>query len=349
MMTLVELTSSPTTAWHLVETRDNDIGIAERAALGTTARVVVWPSESLTVALRAIDHELEILDRQANRFRPDSEISILNRSQAEHFLLSAGLAEAIAVALAAARWTEGLVDPTVGGSLVSLGYDRDFATIKPDGCDQILPVPPAPGWSSVRLEGRLCRRPRGVVLDLGATAKALGADRAAMAAIGQLGNCGGVLVSLGGDIALAGHAPVHGWPILVVEDPDSHPGSATQVVRLDRGAVATSSIACRRWRRGQQEHHHIVDPRTGLPSAGPWRTATVAASSCTEANAASTALMVDGGALDWLSRFGLPARLVGHDGSVYLLGRWPEEEQGALQVQPIDHLGPRTTALRGTP
>jgi len=348
-MMLIEATAHPATAWRLVETRDSGIGVAERAALGTTARMVVWPSESLTVALRAIDHELETLDCQANRFRPDSEISILNRSQGEHFLLSAGLAEAMAVALAAAQWTEGLVDPTVGGSLVSLGYDRDFATIEPGGGDPSLPMPPAPGWSSVRLEGPLCRRPRGVVLDLGATAKALGADRAAMAAFGHLGNCGGILVSLGGDIALAGQAPAEGWPILVVEDPDSHRGSATQVVRLDRGAVATSSIACRRWRLGEQEHHHIIDPRTGLPSAGPWRTATVAAASCAEANAASTALMVDGAAVEWLSRVGLPARLVRHDGSVCLLGRWPEEEQGALQIPPVDHLGPRVTTLRVTP
>jgi len=302
---------------------------------------------SLSLALRAVDHELEALDRQASRFRPDSEISGLNRSLGEHFFLSVGLSDALAVALAAAQWTDGLVDPTVGGSLISLGYDRDFAAIEPDG-PLSLPPPPVPGWSSVRLEGRLCYRPCGTVLDLGATAKALGADRAAAAASVHLRRSGGVLVSLGGDIALAGECPVEGWPIGVVEDPDSHYGSPAQVVRLRGGALATSSNACRRWQRGEQAFHHIIDPRTGAPSTGPWRTATVAASSCAEANAASTALIVGGAEKDWFSRVGLSARMVGHDDSVCLLGSWPEEAGGTLEIPPVDHLGARVNALRGT-
>jgi len=296
----------------------------------------------------AVDRELEALDRQASRFRADSEICGLNRAHGDHFLLSVGLADALAVALAAAEWTDGLVDPTVGGSLISLGYDRDFAAIESGTGRPCRPVPPAPGWSAVRLEGRLCQRPRGIVLDLGATAKALGADRAASAAFAHVGCSGGVLVSLGGDIALAGECPAGGWPILVVEDPDSHQGSPTQLVRLHRGALATSSVACRRWQRGEQALHHIIDPRTGSPSAGRWRTATVAAPSCVEANAASTALMVGGAEVDWFSRVGLPARLVDHDGSVCLLGSWPEEDDETLQVPYVDHLGARIKALRGT-
>ena len=104
-------------------------GTDGRAALGTTARVAAWPPEDLDLALAAVDTELERLDRQASRFRDDSELSRIHREPGPVHQLSPGLAEAISVALAAARWTGGLVDPTVGGALIALGYDRDFAAI----------------------------------------------------------------------------------------------------------------------------------------------------------------------------------------------------------------------------
>jgi thiamine biosynthesis lipoprotein len=77
--------------------------------------------------------------------------------------------------------------------------------------------------------------------------------------------------------------------------------------------------------------HHIIDPRTGWPAEGPWRTVSVAAASCAVANAASTAAIIAGnGAEDWLASTGLPARLVGHDGSVLLTGGWPAADGGRV-------------------
>ena len=105
------------------------VAIAERAALGTNARVAAWPPEDLDLALAAVDAELERLDREASRFRDDSEISRIHHEPGPVHQLSRGLAEAIGVALAAARWTGGLVDPTVGSALIALGYDRDFAAM----------------------------------------------------------------------------------------------------------------------------------------------------------------------------------------------------------------------------
>jgi thiamine biosynthesis lipoprotein len=301
------------------------------------------------MALGAVDRELEALEHQASRFRGDSEISRLHRSKGEMFLVSDGLAEAIEAALAAARWTNGLVDPTVGGALVSLGYDRDLAAIDRDGDPSDQPRLPAPGWGSVRLEGRIVHLPHGITLDLGATAKGLGSDRAAAAAFTDMGRTGGVLVSLGGDIAVAGRCPQGGWPVLVDEDPIAHDGSQAQVVRLIEGALATSSVGCRRWRRGDQDLHHIIDPRTGSPSTGPWRTASVAALTCVVANAASTALIVGGEEAErWLSETGLPARLVGHDGLVRFVGSWPRDDGGALDIPPVDYLGTPIRALRST-
>ncbi len=337
---------SELSAWQSVETGEAGVAVAERAALGTTARVVVWPPRELQHALDAVDCELAALDAQASRFRPDSEISKLNQSNGELFFLSDGLTEAIAMALAAARWTDGLVDPTVGGALVSLGYDRDFAALTPQGDLSIVPSP-APGFRSMNLDGRVLRRPFGIVLDLGATAKGLGSDRAARSAIRAIGHAGGVLVSLGGDVAIAGQSPAGGWPILVAEDPASIDDSSTQEVRLLHGALATSSVTCRRWSRAGREVHHIIDPRTGTPAQGAWRTATVAAPSCVTANAASTALIVGGDDPEqWLLTSGLAARLVGHDGSVRLLGSWPSQDPGLIDVEGHDVLGSRSRSLR---
>jgi len=316
--------------WQRVTTGDDTVAVAERGALGTSARVAVWPPGSLGLACAAADDVLAGLDRQASRFRPDSELSWLHAAGGGMFLLSDGLAEAVGVALAAARWTGGLTDPTIGDALVSLGYDRDFAAIGEDGPPPRATLP-APGWQLVRLDGPLLRIPPGIRLDLGATAKGLGSDRAVRAVLAAAGGQGGVLISLGGDIAVGGTPPRDGWPVTVAEEP----GQAGQLVRLTAGAVATSSVTVRRWRRGGAEVHHIVDPRTGRPADGPWRTATVAAATCADANAASTAAIVAGAAAeDWLATAGLPTRLTGHDGRVRDLNGWPGPEAGTWAPVP---------------
>ena len=311
--------------WALVA-GDTGLAIAERGALGTSARVAVWPPSALDTALRAVDGQLDEVDRAASRFRPDSELSRVNAAAQDAFVLSETLSQALAVALWAARWSGGRVDPTVGGALVALGYDRDFSAV---GTARVsLPAPiarPAAGWRGVRLEDRSLHRPRGLSLDLGATGKGFAADRAAAAALDAQRGRGGLLVSLGGDIAVRGRPPAGGWPVRISEDPDGAAG-ASVTVRLAAGGLATSSVLVRRWRRGGKELHHLLDPATGEPAAGPWRTATVAGPTCAAANAASTAAIVAGAdAEPWLQDAGLPARLVGRDGSVRLVGRWPED------------------------
>jgi FAD:protein FMN transferase len=184
----------------------------------------------------------------------------------------------------------------------------------------------------VTLKGTTLGLPAGVRLDLGATAKGLGSDRAAAAAHAACGRAaggeGGILVSLGGDIAVAGLPPLGGWPVAVADSSDADSSDARapgQVIRLTAGALATSSVTARRWQRGGRPLHHILDPRTGWPADGPWRTVSVAAASCAEANAAATAAIVAGrGAEAWLASTGLPSRLVARDGMVRFLGGWPD-------------------------
>jgi thiamine biosynthesis lipoprotein len=242
------------------------------------------------------------------------------------------LIDAVEAALRAARLTGGDVDPTVGGALISLGYDRDFDSLVAGPRTTVASVP---GWRTVRLDRHMqtIRVPRGVTLDLGATAKALGADRAVTAALAAAG-CG-VVVSLGGDVRVAGPPPADGWRIRVTDDHSAGVSAPGQWISLRSGGLATSSTTVRRW---QLEHspdhdgsdapvvHHLLDPATGQPVPGPWRTVTVAAASCLDANIASTAAIVRGDrAPAWLERAGLPSRLVTTDGLVLRVAGWPAE------------------------
>lgn len=295
-------------------------------ALGTTAVLLTTDPSRTGAALKVVRAELAAVDAACSRFRRDSELSRANATAGTGRPVPVGalLAEAIEVAMRAAQLTGGAVDPTVGTAVVALGYDVTFSRISRTG-----PAPelrPASGWRTVGWDPvlRLLRLPAGTVLDLGATAKAWTADRAARAASAAAG-CG-VLVSLGGDVSAAGLPPAGGWPIAVADDHAGPAGPAAPVVTVRGGGLATSGTTVRAWRRGGRTRHHIVDPATGDSAPGTWRTVSVAAADCVDANTASTAAIVLGErALTWLREAGLPARLVRADGTVVCLGGWPRE------------------------
>jgi thiamine biosynthesis lipoprotein len=112
----------------------------------------------------------------------------------------------------------------------------------------------------------------------------------------------------------------------MAEDSTTEPSAAGEVAVLRDGAVATSSTRIRRWRRDGAELHHLIDPRSGRPAVGPWRTATVIAASCVDANIAATAAILLGvEARAWLAAAGLPARLVATDGEIVRIGEWSHE------------------------
>ncbi|MEO8899146.1 MAG: FAD:protein FMN transferase [Candidatus Dormibacter sp.] len=299
-------------------------------ALGTSVVVAVTDPAALSTAREVVAAEIAALDLACSRFRDDSDLSRLNAAAGMPVLVSPLLAQAIRVALRAARLTDGDVDPTVGSCMAAIGYGADFAAIAADGPPLPGPAQPAPGWASVSIgdDPALVTLPLGVCLDLGATAKALGADRAAVAA--QAACCCGVLVGLGGDIAVAGTPPGGGWPLRVTDDHGAPVEAPGQRITLTDGGLATSSSTVRHWRRGGSEMHHIVDPRTGRPALGPYRTVSVAAATCVDANTATTAAMVRGAhAPDWLESTGLPARLVALDGIVIHLNGWPQTAEMA--------------------
>ena len=318
-------------------------------ALGTLVQLVVTDPRCLPEARRLLAAELDAVDAACSRFRPDSEICSLRTAldrtaPGRPVQVSPLLAEAIAVALRAARLTDGDVDPTVGGAMSAVGYDRDFDRVPRTG----PPLPASastasastvsastvsartvPGWRSVHLQGRQLAMPPGIQLDLGATAKAWAADRAA-ARIGSELGCG-VLVSLGGDIAVAGPAPAGGWRVRVQDvtgSPDDPPVGPYALIAIRDGGLATSSTSARRWQRGGDVLHHILDPRTGWPAEAVWRTVSVTAGTCADANTASTAAVIRGrAALGWLAKLGMPARLVDSTGVVFTVAGWPDDSE----------------------
>jgi thiamine biosynthesis lipoprotein ApbE len=305
-------------------------------ALGTLVHLIVTDPRCLNEARHLLAADLEQVDAACSRFRADSEIRALRTAQGRPVRVSPLLAEAITVALRAARLTDGDVDPTVGAAMSAVGYDRDFDRVPRTGPPLVVTTRTVPGWREVHLEGRSLTMPEGVRLDLGATAKAWAADRSAARISSRLG-CG-VLVSLGGDIAVAGpvpetpkspETPGGGWRVRVQDvtgAPEDPPGGPYALIAIRAGGLATSSTAARRWQRGGDVLHHILNPHTGRPAEPVWRTVSVTADSCADANAASTAAIIRGrDALGWLAKLGLPSRLVDATGVVFTVAGWPDE------------------------
>jgi thiamine biosynthesis lipoprotein len=249
---------------------------------------------------RAIAAVFEWWEATFSRFRPGSELSRINASPAAVLQVSALFARVLRIALEIAAETDGLVDPTLGRALEAAGYDRDFSSIRDDPLPPGCPAPSRLG--EVVLHGSFLRRPPGIALDLNGVVKALAVDDAA----GQLAEG---FVSAGGDLAVRGAVDV-GLPY----------GDA---VRVLSGGLATSGVASRRWRRGGTDQHHLIDPRTGRPSASPWKLVTVSGATCLDADAAAKAayLLGDDGP-DWLEERGLPGRFVGRNGGVVRTGGW---------------------------
>jgi thiamine biosynthesis lipoprotein ApbE len=298
-------------------------------ALGASVVLRLATSSELPAARAAVERELDAIDRACSRFRCDSELSRLNAHSGRLTEVSPLLIDALTLALRAAELTGGDVDPTVGRALELAGYDRDWRLLEQPrgepGPAVTISARVRAGWQTIALDRNklAVRVPIGVKLDLGATAKAWAADRAAAAASSASG-CG-ALVSLGGDVASSGPAPAGGWKIHVTDDHRSDCSAPGQTIVIHSGGLATSSTTVRRWRHDGHTMHHIIDPLTGAPARSSWRTVSVAAASCADANIAATAALVRAdSAPRWLADIGLPARLVDLAGSVTIVGGWPE-------------------------
>lgn len=279
--------------------------------------------EQMAYAQERLWFWINAVDAACNRFEPTSEISTLNSAGAGTYPISDTLELALDGALHAARVTDGLCDPTVLPALLALGYDCDYDELqKRDGTIARTVVKPL-GHGAVALDrahhtvtlSPLCQ------LDLGASAKAMVADLVA----DDVGESGGVVVEVGGDVAVRGKNGADPWVVGISETLET--SGREPKVCLERGGIATSSTTARTWRIGSQTANHIVDPRTGSFATGIYSVATVSAESCLTANAFATAALLWGEDAGFhIGQAGWAARLVRHDGVVEFVGGWPRED-----------------------
>jgi thiamine biosynthesis lipoprotein len=271
-----------------------------------------------------------------SRFREDSELVRLNAAAGHPMRVSTVFWDVLEAALASAKWTDGLATPTLLDAVERAGYDRSFEALVADGRIQgrgeAAPrgvaaklrhqwlgagVATPPDWRDISTDAatRTVRLPAGMRLDFGGTAKGWAADEAAR----RLAVQGPALVDAGGDIAVSGpRAGGERWPVAVASpfQPDHH----LAVLWLGRGGVATSGRDFRRWQRGGQWQHHIIDPRTGEPAATDVQSATVVARSAGLAEAAAKTALILGSrrGLAWIEAHPpLAALVVTEDGEVH--------------------------------
>jgi thiamine biosynthesis lipoprotein len=259
-------------------------------------------------AFEDVEREFERLTQVFSRFRPDSELSLLN--QAGSAICSTDLLHVVTLALDARRQTGGRFDPTVLDALVSSGYDRTFVELPTDGP---APLPrPCGGEMEIDATTRTIRLAPDTHLDLGGIVKGYAAEETCRL-LGTLGPC---LVNAGGDIAMLGVPEACAWPIAV----DTHGDPLT--LGVSRGGVATSGRDFRRWLRGGEEQHHLIDPGTGLPSNSDLLGVTVIASDAVEAEVQAKALFLVGerAAVEEANASGLPCVLRTNDGRIVRAG-----------------------------
>jgi len=295
-------------------------------AIGTTATVVVQEPTDADAAEQLLAAELAAFDLACSRFREDSELQALHADAGRTVAVSELLFDALSVALGTAARTGGAVDPTIGNAIAALGYDADLAEVQSRPPAPPRALGPVAGYQHVQLNprDRTVRIPRGVRLDLGSSAKALAADRAATRIAARIGS--GTLVSLGGDVAVAGPPPAGGWAVGIAHESSTPAEQVDQVVAIRHGGLASSATSVRTWQAGDRAVHHILHPRTGDCVEPYWVLVSATGPSCVEANLVSTAAIVWGEqALDELARFEQSVRLVRVDGEVFSVNGWPTE------------------------
>ena len=261
------------------------------------------------------------LESRWSRFLADSEITALNLAEGVARQVHPHTVRLVREMLDAYRRTDGDFDPTLLPALVAAGY----ATSRVDVTRTTrLPASArAPGSiDSVRIEGDRITLGRGTTLDPGGIGKGLAADMAVEQALAD--GALGAMAQFGGDVVVGGVAPDGvAWRI-GVEDP-FNPERHIAVVRVARGAVATSSQRKLRWTAPDgTEAHHLLDPRGIRSISTPVQTVTVIAATgaLAESLTKSGFLRPLDEFLVWLPRQGAAGLAITTDGSEHNSANW---------------------------
>lgn len=282
---------------------------------GTTeVRFRAMGSDCHVVLVGGSQADLDFAEAQAarleglwSRFRPDSEVSRLNRSAGGWLEVSDDTVTLLCRAVRAQRLTGGWFDPFMGRQIVDLGYDRDFeelaglavagagittATVRMGAGEVRLERHIPEAAIGVRLDDRTVRLPQGYDFDPGGIGKGLGADLVSRALVSR--GVQGALVNLGGDLRCRGATPADGW-VIAIDDPVGSGAALDEYVRLTDGAVATSTTMKRRWVGADgQQHSHVLHPGLGASVTDAVASVTVVAPAGWLAEALAKALLVGG-------------------------------------------------------
>jgi FAD:protein FMN transferase len=279
-------------------------------AMGTRFVFVVdAPAEAVTRSLIDAERIVHRLEAKLSRFRPDSELSLLNRTG--RAIVSDDLRLLTQLALDARTDTGGRFDPTVGGAVIAAGYDRTFDELPAD-VGRVRPPVRHSGEVEIDEATGMIALGALVTLDLGGIAKGYAAEMAA-AILHDAGPC---LVNAGGDIAIRGVPASGSWSI-GVPTPDGE-----LRIGLREGAVATSGRDRRRWHSDGRLKHHIIDPDTDQPAHSDVVRITVVAETAVAAETRATALFMVGAddAIDEARALGVAAIVVAATGRTLVTG-----------------------------
>jgi thiamine biosynthesis lipoprotein len=269
--------------------------------MNTNVYVRLFSQTNLEV-LKDVERLFASFERRLSRFRPDSELSQLNQNGDYPFKASPTLIGIVETALWAAMQTRGLFDPTILQQLELAGYDRSFEQIanpKPLAASTDIPTgtPCLPAqrrlysFRSVQINSTRTEitKPAALKLDLGGIGKGWTVDRAA----DRLQGLGPFLINAGGDI-YGYHAPPGepGWQIDLIHP--LHPELMMARLHLHHRALATSTLAKRRWSQDGQILHHLINPFTGRPADTDALSVTVTAPRTTLAEVYAKVALIQG-------------------------------------------------------
>jgi len=233
----------------------------EQAIMGTSIRVELWSDDRANseAAIAAVMQEMHRIDAAMSPFKPESELSRINREAAHHAVpVTQEMFALLQRAIGFSQMSEGAFDIT----FASVGQLYDYRErIKPSAA-QLSVARASVGYQNLVLDphARTVHFAReGVRIDLGGFAKGYAVDNGA-AILRRHGIAHGI-VTAGGDSHIVGDRRGRPWAI-GIRDPRRQ-GAIVAMLPLEDAALSTSGDYERFFESDGIRFHHVIDPKTG--------------------------------------------------------------------------------------
>lgn len=276
--------------------------VSERAAgiVAVSFRAMASPCELLLETAdarlagelgQAAAREAWRIELKYSRYRPESIVSVINRSGGHAVVVDEETTALLDYAARCQALSGGRFDITSGVLRRCWKFDGSDRIPEPAAVEKLLTLI---GFEKLRWQPPRITLPPGMEIDFGGFGKEYAVDRVLALVAARFG--GAALVNFGGDLAASGAPAAVPWQV-GVERPGSE-REARLLLELSRGGLATSGDTKRFVLRDGVRYSHILDVRTGWPVAGVPHSITVAAASCVEAGMLATFAMLHGGAAE---------------------------------------------------